>query len=210
MSDVVLVIWLTVLTALAVLTAVLVATAPAVHGRAHRAAEERVALQDKVNEVTDRHRAQPFAAGRERDQISGPPMIDGQTMRDWLIHQSNRDGVWSDIVAEFYTRAAAAPAVADYFGPVLARAGGWEDLQRHFTAALIIVTHTGVTRRLLDTLVADHSNVRNSREEPITDAIYDAVIDTLAGVLTDYGVPERGIRELARTVVPFRAALVAS
>lgn len=136
-------------------------------------------------------------------QLSDPPMVDGRTLRNWLVYQTRRDGVWSEVVAQFYERAAAVPEVADYF-----RNTDMETQQRHFTRALILVTHHGVTQRTLDNLADRHRRVLDSHGRPITPEVYETVIGTLVGVLREHQVPEYGIAELARTIAPFRAALV--
>lgn len=136
-------------------------------------------------------------------QLVGPPMLDGVTLRDWLINHHRRDGVWAEVVADMYGRAAAVPAIADYF-----RHSDLEQLQRHFTATLVQVTHLGVTQRALDRLGAQHARVRDSYDRPITGQVYDTVVATLVDILFQRGVPERGLRELAKTIEPFRAAIV--
>lgn len=145
----------------------------------------------------------------DRNAVLAPaPMLDGWTLRDWLIHQAGRDGVWSEVVHDFYTRAAGVPFVADYFRDVLARPQGREELERHFTRALLIVTHSGVTQRLVDAVGEKHGHVHNSHGQPITADVWDAVISTLVTVLRNHGVPERGINALGASIAPFRAALV--
>lgn len=156
-------------------------------------------------------RASDLFADRPDNRLSDPPMIDGYTLRDWLIHaHPSKDHAWAEIVAEFYNRAAAVPEVAAYF-----QRTDLDELQRHFTRALILVTHTGVTTRLVASLAERHSNVHNGpgdteaeRGDPITGPIYDAVIGTLVAILAENGVPRRGLDALATTIAPFRAALV--
>lgn len=148
--------------------------------------------------------ARPADPRRARPvQLAGPPMIDGDTLRDWLVHHVKREGVWAEVVAEFYSRAAAVPAVADYF-----RNTDMSRLQLHFTRALVIVTHTGVTENMIANVSQRHTTVRSSAGTPITGKVYDQVIGTLVDVLRAYEVPSRGITALADTVAPFRAALV--
>jgi hypothetical protein len=142
------------------------------------------------------------ASPRGSDLLAPPPMIGGDTLRDWLIHYRKAPEAWADVTREFYRRAAAAPAVADYFVGV-----DWPQLQRHFTAALILITHTGVTRDLPATASRWHHGVRNSHGDPITPQVYDAVINTLVGVLRDFDVPEDALAQLGRTVAPFRMAI---
>ena len=137
-----------------------------------------------------------------------PPMVGNFTLRDWLIHETQRDGVWAEVVAELYRRAAAVDWVADYFGPVLADPQRMAELQRHFTAMLVIATHTGVNQAMLDRLDERHRNVTNSAGTPITGQVFDAVVSTLAGVLYDSNVPDSAVAQLAITCAPFRPVLV--
>jgi hypothetical protein len=134
--------------------------------------------------------------------LAPPPMIGDDTLRDWLIHYRKAPEAWTDVTREFYRRAAGVPEVADYFTGV-----DWPALQRHFTAALILLTHTGVTRDMPATAARWHHDVRNSAGDPITPEIYDAVIATLVGVLRDFDVPEDALAQLGRTVAPFRMAI---
>lgn len=144
----------------------------------------------------------PARHPRADELLAPPPMVGGDTLRDWLIHYRNSPEAWADVTREFYNRAAGAPAVADYFVGV-----DWPRLQRHFTAALVLLTHSGVTRELPATAARWHSDVRNSDGDPITPDIFDAVIETLVGVLRDYDVPEDTLGQLAVTVAPFRMAI---
>jgi hemoglobin len=141
-------------------------------------------------------------APRPSDLLVPPPMVGPDTLRDWLIHYRQDREAWTEVVEAFYTRAAQDPEIADYFVGV-----DWPRLQRHFTAALVLLTHTGVTRDLPATAARWHSDVCNSDGDPITPDIFDAVIETLVGVLRDYDVPEDTLGQLAVTVAPFRMAI---
>jgi truncated hemoglobin YjbI len=136
------------------------------------------------------------------DLLVPPPMVGGDTLRDWLIHYRAAPEAWMDVTEEFYARAAQAPEVADYFVGV-----DWPALKRHFMAALVLLTHTGVTRELPATMAARHHDVRNSAGDPITPEIFDAVADTLVGVLRDFDVPVGTLNQLGRVVAPFRMAI---
>jgi hypothetical protein len=81
------------------------------------------------------------------------------------------------------------------------------DTLRDFMAALVLLTHTGVTRELPATMAARHHDVRNSAGDPITPEIFDAVADTLVGVLRDFDVPVGTLNQLGRVVAPFRMAI---
>lgn len=136
-------------------------------------------------------------------QLSGPPMIGNRTLRDWLIHSTHRDGVWSEVVAEFYNRAAAVPEVADYF-----RETDMAALQLHFTQMLCTITHSGVTDVMVTRLAMRHQHVLSSDGDPITGPVWGAVIGTLVDVLRQHRVPEGALNELGATIAPLQQALV--
>ena len=140
---------------------------------------------------------------RERTLLAGPPMIDGCTLRDWLVHHAHRDGVWEDVVVQFYARAAANPLVAAYFAEVdTAR------LQRHFLAALAMLTHTGLHRRTVERMSVAHQGVTTPAGAPITGEVWDEVVSTLVGVLLGHGVPPSAIEPLGALLGPLRAVIV--
>jgi len=155
------------------------------------------------------HRGQLAAVGvpdygpRPSDLLVGPPMVGNDTLRDWLIHYRQTPETWAEVVAEFYSRAAGVPEVADYFVGV-----DWPRLKNHFMATLVIITHTGVIRAMPARMSTLHRDVRNSEGQPITEPIFDAVIGTLVDVLRDFGAPQSALDQLGATVAPFRAALV--
>jgi hypothetical protein len=138
--------------------------------------------------------------------LAPPPMIDGVTLRTWLVHHHpSREHVWPQVVAEFYDRARDVPAVFSYFHGV-----DLDQLRTHFTAALVIVTHAGATRGAVEHVATRHAGVRNAAGVPITSDVYDAVIDTLVAVLRDARVPEHALAQLGETVAPFRAPILAA
>jgi len=134
--------------------------------------------------------------------VAGKP---GQmTLRDWLIHYSpKRDRVWPSVVEQFYKRAAANPDIADYFVDV-----DMPRLQGHFVRALMLLTGQGLTSTMVKRLQEAHASVTNSRGQAIRPEIYDAVVHTLVGVLTDEGVSAPAIAQLARTIEPLRGVIV--
>lgn len=136
--------------------------------------------------------------------LAPPPLVGRDTLRDWLIHTHQKSNVWSEVVTEFYDRAASVPFVWDYFGSVTDRAR----LERHFLAMLVVLTHTGVTERMVKSLADNHAGVRNSHGQPITPEVWSAVVSTLVEVLWSKGVPERTLTQLGVTVTPLREALV--
>lgn len=144
--------------------------------------------------------------------ITPPPMVGDRTLRDWLVHHHpTRDQVWPNVVAEFYRRASAVPEIADYF-----RNTEMERQKRHFTYAIKAVTGDGVDAANLRRLREIHLNrAHNSAGQPITLDIWNAVIATLAAVLSDAmgkDVPERirhdVLDQLGRTIAPIREVLV--
>lgn len=143
-----------------------------------------------------------------RRQITEPPMLQGVTLREWLIHHTARDSAWADVVREFYMRAAETPEVASFFHAVLARPDGWEQLQRHFLAALVMVTGQGVTAGTLRSMAERHAGVTNEAGDRIDGPIYDAVIGVLVSVLREFGVPSAGIAALAAAIRPLRDVIV--
>jgi truncated hemoglobin YjbI len=123
-------------------------------------------------------------------------------LRDWLRHYAGAEA-WPRVVSQFYARAAADPEIADYFRHV-----DLAQLQRHFLAAMMIVTGQGVTVGLVRSIRTAHSGVRDSEGDPIDACTWDAVIGVLADVLTEHGVPGSAIAALATTIAPLRAAIV--
>jgi hemoglobin len=128
----------------------------------------------------------------------GKPM----PLRDWLRHFAGVDA-WSVVLTRFYHRAAADPKIAGYFTGV-----NMEQLQRHFLAALMIVTGQGVTVGVVRRMREVHAGVRSPPGEPIDAATWDRVIGVLAGVLGEIGTPPATLVALATTTAPIRAAII--
>ena len=146
--------------------------------------------------------------------LTRPPMVRDPelnrdvTLRDWLRNRYYaQPNVWNGVVAEFYTRAAANPRVAEYFAPTLSKPNGMTDLQNHFLRALLLVTSSGVSVGVVRTLRARHSTVRNLSGGPIDSETYDHVLGVLVEILREHGVPDEGISQLATTVAPLRGAV---
>lgn len=143
---------------------------------------------------------------RKDEQITPAPMLDGVTLRDWLIHMNPlRDQVWPRVVEQFYQAAASVPQIADYFPE-----GVSDKLKQHFTRALMLVTSRGITRGTLQYLREKHLTVLNSQKQPITAEVYDAAIQALISILMKEGVPQRGIAALGQTIAPIKAEIVRS
>jgi hypothetical protein len=136
--------------------------------------------------------------------LAPPPTVHGDTVRDWLTHYSYGEGVtWPEVVKRFYTAASRDPEIFDYF-----RNLNMVKLQSHFAGAMKTVTSDGVYQSTVDAMRVAHVHVRNSRGEPITDAIFDRTVATLGMVLFDVGVSEVVLHRLQETVEPLRAAIV--
>ncbi len=152
--------------------------------------------------LPDLEQAHPTVANRD-DLVTQPPMVEGVTLYAWLVHHHpSREGAWAEVVDMFYTRAAANPEIATYFGGV-----DWERLQNHFLGALRIATGTGLSQRTIDTLAEKHADVRSQDGQPINTVVYDATIQVLVDILAEIGVPRSGIEQLAATIAPLRGVI---
>jgi truncated hemoglobin YjbI len=154
-------------------------------------------------ETTPHHIALPPPHG-PADLVSHPPTVRGDSVRDWLKHYSWKNRTWGEAVAEFYTRAAADPEVAPYFH----RVKSLPELQRHFTAAMVMVTSDGLTAEQLRRMAVKHAGVTTPDGTPITGRVYDKVIGVLKQILKEWGVPSDAIADLERVVQPLRAMIV--
>lgn len=149
--------------------------------------------------------ARPVEVKPSRREVLVPaPMWEGVTLRQWVIHHNRlRDGLWAEVVEEFYKRAEGVPAVASFF-----HRADMRSLKQHFTAALMLVTDIGLTRQTLEHLGQRHAAVTNRENQPITPEIYRAVVATLVAVLEEKGVPIGAINELGKTLAPLEAVIV--
>jgi truncated hemoglobin YjbI len=156
--------------------------------------------------VTLLPRPELFPGVPETHVLTDPPRVAApgasEPLRDWLRHFAGIDA-WPVAVSRFYTRAAADPAIAVYFARV-----DMEKLQRHFLAALMIVTGQGVTVGVVRRMRDAHATVRNGAGAPITGEVWDATIGVLAEVLGELGTPPATLVALATTIAPIRAAIV--
>lgn len=125
-------------------------------------------------------------------------------VQDWLVRYTGEDVTWQGVIGEFYRRAAEEPAIASYFTGV-----DLERLIRHFSALMVMVTSSGVSAATVQRMTIAHAGVVDAAGAPINGTVYDRVIGVLVQVLTDAGVPGSAIDELAHTVGPLRAAIVA-
>lgn len=140
--------------------------------------------------------------------VSGPPQVpsrDGQVdnVRDFLLHHTHGRYTWAHAVSRFYDRAAADPQIASYFHDV-----DMAQLQRHFTAAISMVTSRGLSAKTLVRMAEVHDRVRDRDGRPITGEVYDKTVSILVGVLLEMGVPRRAVEELGEVVAPLRRAIV--
>jgi len=159
--------------------------------------------------------ARPTLAADDPHRLLAPPpqvlTADGVVATgDWLQHYAhplpNGDPVtWPIVVVEFYDRLTRDDEVASYF-----YLSDTFRIRQHFALVMVKITRQGITVGDRETLRVAHRNVRNRRGEPITDAILNKVITTLANVLRDYGVPPAAIHDLGRmlTDADLRSVLV--
>ncbi|MGF1653619.1 MAG: hypothetical protein ACFCUP_09935 [Actinomycetales bacterium] len=150
----------------------------------------------------------PYAGLPDNHLLVPAPTVttrDGRVvpLADWLRRETGRDGVWAEVVTQFYARAAAAPAVADYFTGI-----DMDRLHRHFLAALVMVTSRGVTVGTVRRMSTAHAHVRDSAGRPVTADIWTAVLATLTGILTEHRVPPTTLTHLAAALAPLRPAIV--
>lgn len=133
--------------------------------------------------------------------IAPPPVIDGVTLRDWMIHTHIRtEETWQAVVAEFYHRVQQDDEIVKAY---FSRPGlDLLDLQRHFMRALVVVSHVGLTRRAADTLGDKHAHLGIQGEH------FDRVVNVLTDVLADYRVPRDYVLQLVPVVVQLRKRIV--
>lgn len=135
--------------------------------------------------------------------VTPAPTVDGVTLYTYLVHNHPAgDNVWASVVAEFYHRASLVPTVASYF-----HRADMPRLHEHFTRALIMVSAHGLNHGTVKALRTRHAAVRDEANNPITPAVYDAVIDTLVGILVEQRVPHAYVVALGDTIAPLRDAL---
>jgi len=153
----------------------------------------------------------PYRGRSMSELLTSPPIVDtiyGQkTLGEYLKHHPGRDGVWHGIVAEFYARAAGNPRIAPYFAGV-----DIDELQRHFLAAVMLVTGEGVRVGTVRSMENRHAKVRNPSGEPITFEVYDMTVGIFADVLSeelrrDHIDPGPVIYQLIATIAPLRDAI---
>ena len=127
----------------------------------------------------------------------GPPMVGEETLKSWLIHLYNNDGVWSRFVEDFYVRAMTNHLVRPYF-----EGKDTQEIQKKFLATLLILTDKGVSEAAAATLVQRHMHLG------ITEAAYDATMEALEVTLEAYRVPEATIRQFLPMIDFFRDEMV--
>jgi len=134
--------------------------------------------------------------------VARPPQVrtaDGEVATgDWLQHYAHPlpDGTlvtWPIVVTEFYRRLEKIDEVDSYF-----YAADRPQVRGHFAGVAVKITRHGITAGDIAVLREVHAHVRNRRGQPITDHIYDLVINGLVAVLRDYGVPMSALQDLGR------------
>lgn len=167
-----------------------------------------VRLNDRLTALLLHRTAAPIHASAAMQDdvdpvIAGPPQVRGDSVRDWLAHYTHGCYSWNDAVARFYERAAADPQIASYFHGV-----DLAVLQRHFTAAMVIVTSKGLTIKTADRMAQLHSGVRDRNGNPVTGEVYDKTVGILVSVLAGMGVPRSAVEDLGDVVALLRRAIV--
>lgn len=162
-------------------------------------------LEEMVNTSKDIFDFMPSTRPTMHDTEIIPALaIGADSVKDWLQHYTNDPRkTWAAAVAEFYRRAAKDVEIADYFRNV-----NMEQLQKHFTAAIIMITGSGLKASTIDRMASAHANVRDSFGRPITSPMYDRVVAILVGILREWHVPEPAIAELATALAPLKRAIV--
>jgi hemoglobin len=131
--------------------------------------------------------------------------VDGDeiTIRKWM--ESNEALDAQALVGDFYDRLTSDPEIAGYFAGI-----DMERQRRHFLAAVLLVTGAGLTVGTARAMEQVHRNVTRPDGSVITGEVHDKVIGTLAGVLSEYGVPDAAIGKIADVVAPLRPLIVAA
>lgn len=127
----------------------------------------------------------------------GPPMVGEYTLKMWLIHRHNRDGIWGSVVDDFYVKAGTNHIVRPYF-----EGKDLDAIKRKFLATLLILTDKGVSEPAAHALTKRHAHLG------ITQDVYDAVMDALVATLKSYDVKDETIAQLAPVVMYFRETMV--
>lgn len=160
---------------------------------------------DRAAGVDEQPTVEPTPIVEPYDPILiGPPQEHtGDDLKDWVQHYSMGRYSWSDVGAEVYRQALASPLVAPYFDgmPV-------EDIQRKFIATMVVLTSQPVRQSMVDRMARKHRNVMTPSGEPITEDVFNAVINVVVTVLTRAGVSDKGITELGEIVEVFRPAIL--
>ena len=136
--------------------------------------------------------------------IIGPPMVEGSTLRDHVLHYSYDPDVWSGIGAALYEIGGPHPKVGPYF-----HAADLGSLPLHFTRMLVAVCHTGVSDRMLRTLTEKHARITDPAGEPIDDEAYDIVKSVIIMTITNrVRLPGPTVEHLDRVLEVLRPAVV--
>lgn len=145
----------------------------------------------------------PYPDLDSKYQLVGPPTVGNFTLKNWLVQVSGREGIWRDVVEEFYSRAAGHPVVGRYFVGV-----NMDRLKRHFLQALLMVTDKGLTVGTARRMYEAHLMVSDTGGNAITEEVYDAVVATLGSVLAERGVSRELIGQTVAVLDPLRELLI--
>ena len=148
----------------------------------------------------------PSGAGTAGVLVAPPsvPVTGGSvTIPEYLKRYHPRgETVLMEAVNELYRRAGGVPEVADYL-----RDADMATLPRHFHSVLVMLTTRGLTPAVARQLRNSHAGVRNSRGEPITPAVFGAVLGVLVDVLAEAGVPEAALAQVGQMAVPLEEVI---
>jgi hypothetical protein len=142
--------------------------------------------------------------GDPNEVISPPPVDGGRTIQDMARYYTFDRVTWPQLVSEFVADVTQDPKYADFFHSV----DNVEEFKKHFTNVIVAVNKNGVTRGYLKHMYEKHRDVRDLDGNPITDEIYNGVIDKLANVLYRHGIPVHAVNALANTVKPLKDVIV--
>lgn len=140
------------------------------------------------------------------DTVPAPTVtVDGDemTIRRWM--ESNDELDAQALVGEFYDRLTSGPEIEGYFAGI-----DMERQRKHFLAAVLLVTGAGLTVGTARAMEQVHRDIKRPDGAQITGHVHDKVIGTLAGVLSEYGVPAAAIGKIADVVAPLRPLIVAA
>ena len=144
----------------------------------------------------------PYAGQHAHKLLAPAPRVGQYTLYDWLIQQKH-GRIWQEVVSTFYDRAGRDIIVGPFF-----KNTDLPQLQKHFLATLLVVTHTGLTVGTAQAMYSKHLTVVDDQGAPITHGVFDRTVETLGGVLKDVGVADLTIGDVCTTMEVLRPLIV--